>query len=185
MDHAVGDAEEVLDAVAHLPRQRFLLLQGLFECVGARLQFVPLRRDLLALAIKFEEDIRLAAKDIGFDRLVDEVDRASLITTEAALPVGGSRCNEDDWNAPRALIPAHQLRQFEAVQPRHLHVDQSQGDPMSQKQLARLVAGPSLQDGKSVASEQRLQRESRFSSRSSTRRNETGPMPVRPPGDRL
>src|SRR5882672_11140038 len=97
--------------------EKFILSDiGFLECLGLKLQRVPLRRYLLALPVEFEKYIRFTAQNIRLDRLMDEIDGACLVTTEAPLGIGISGGHEDDGDMAGTLITAHQLGQFEAVQ---------------------------------------------------------------------
>ena len=160
--------------IAQFVRQRgqklILAPVGLLQRLGLRLQRVALGGDLLALAIEFEKHVGLAAQNIGFDRLVDEIDRAGLIAAETALRVGVAGGDENDRNMAGALVAAHQLGQFEAVQARHLHVDQRQRDVVLQQKLKRLVAGARLQQHQARRGAASASSDRRFSSRSSTSR---------------
>ena len=55
------------------------------QCLGVGLKCITLRGYLLALPEQFEEDARLAAKNIGFNWLVDKIDRTRFVTAKAAL----------------------------------------------------------------------------------------------------
>ena len=94
-----------------------------------------------------------------FDGLVEEVDRAQLVSLEQPVLIARSGRDEHDGDVPRALGAPHQLRELEAVQLRHLHVDERERDVVDQKQLERLRARARLQELHIVATEQGRQRE--------------------------
>ncbi|MNH98799.1 hypothetical protein D3C73_515490 [compost metagenome] len=130
--------------------------------VGVGLQFIALGENLPALAIEVDEDVRLAAQDVGFDRFLDEVDGPGLIAPEPSLQIGASRRDEDDGDVARVHIAAHELGQLKTVHAWHLHVHQGQGDIVDQQQLQRLVARAGLQADDVLPLQQRLQREQVF-----------------------
>ena len=135
--------------------QEFVLAAvGFLQRLGVCLEFVALRGDLLSLPVKLEKDVRLAAQNVGFDRLLDEIDGAGLVAAKAPLAVGVAGRHEDDRNAPRAFVAAHQLGQLEAVHAGHLHVDQRQRHVVLKQKLERLVAGARLQQHEAVAAQQ-------------------------------
>ena len=110
-------------------RQELILpAVGFPQRLGLRLQLVALFGDLLALPIQLEEHLGLAAQDVRLDRLLNEVDGAGLVAAKPALVVGAAGGHENDRNPSRALGAAHQFGQLEAIQARHLHVDQRQRD---------------------------------------------------------
>ena len=132
------------------------------QCVGVSLEFVTLDGDLLPLTVEVEKYIRFAAQNVGFDRFVDEVDRAGLIATKAALAVGTTRRHEYYRNPPGAFVTAHQLGQLEAVQSGHLHVDERQRDVVSKQKFEGFVARARLQQHQPVAAKQCFQRQEIF-----------------------
>lgn len=48
---------------------------------------------------------------------------------------------KQDWNVLRLIASAHKLRSFEAVHPRHQHVQENHREIVLQDQLERLTAG--------------------------------------------
>jgi hypothetical protein len=85
---------------APAPRGTVLVPVRAFQAPGRRSSSSRCAAIWLALAIQVEEDIGLAAQDVGLDRLLDEVDRACFIAAEAALVVGAARGHEDDRDMP-------------------------------------------------------------------------------------
>ena len=102
-----------------------------------------LRLDLPPLAIELDEDAHLATDRERIERLEEEVDRASLVAAEHARALPAHRRDEDDGDVPRALHPAHELRELEPVHLGHLHVEQRQREVVAEQQLEGLLAGAS------------------------------------------
>jgi signal transduction histidine kinase len=100
---------------------------------------LALAKQLVAMH-KLEKYIRLAAQNVGFDRLEDEVDRAGLIATKAPLAIGVSRRHEYYRNPPTAFVSAHQFGQLEAVQAGHLHIDERQRDVVLKQKFEGFVS---------------------------------------------
>ena len=129
---------------------------------GVGFEFVALAQHLAALIEEVEEDLGLAAQDVGFDRLLNEVHRPGLIAAEASLVVRAARRDEDDGHVARPRRSPHVFGQLEAVHAGHLHVEQRQGDVMREQQFQRLVAGAGLEERQAVAPKQGLEREQIF-----------------------
>jgi hypothetical protein len=144
-------------------RQKLILaaICGL-QHAGQLLKRITLRPDLLALTIEVEEDARLGAKDIGLDRLLEEVHRPRLIAPEAALLVGAARGQEDDRNIARPLACAHEFGKLEAVHAGHLYVEQGERHIMLEEKLERLLPGSGLEDRHTLVAQQRLERQKIF-----------------------
>ncbi len=83
--------ERIAQLVRQGGQELVLAAVGLLQRLGLRLELVALRGDLLALTVELEEHVRLAAQNVGLDRLVDEVDGAGLVAAKAALAVGRCR----------------------------------------------------------------------------------------------
>src|SRR5262249_7525807 len=89
---------------------------GLLQRLRADGKLIALRRDLLALEIKLQEHLSLAAQDIRLDRLLDEVHGARLVPAEASLVVRAAGGEKYNWDAARPFIAAHELGQLEAAE---------------------------------------------------------------------
>ena len=100
-------------------------------------ELIALLGHFLVLAIKLEKYVGLAAEDVRFDGLKQEIDRARLVAPEAPLSVRGSSREEDDRDALGASRSPHQLRQFKAVHVRHMHVDQRKRHVVLEQELQR------------------------------------------------
>ena len=112
--------------------------------------------------MELKEDASLAAQNIQFDGLVQEVHCSSLITPETALAVGASCGQKDDWDASGALGPPHKLGEFKTIHIWHLDVEQRQGDVILEKEFQGVVAGPSLQAEEPLTAKQAFQRQKVF-----------------------
>ncbi len=88
---------------------------------GALVQLV---RELQLLAVKLEERVRLSAQHVRIDGLVQEVDRAGLVTAERAHLIAHPGGDEDDRHRAGSLTAPHELGELEAVHLGHLHVQQ-------------------------------------------------------------
>lgn len=68
-----------------LTEQNIFLLRCLAQRLRLCCQFISLQSELLSLTIELEENLGLAAQDIRFDRLLNEIDCSRLIALKAAL----------------------------------------------------------------------------------------------------
>jgi hypothetical protein len=87
-------------------------------------QQLALALELGVLPVQLDEDADLRAENLGLERLEHVVDRACRVAAEHVLLVLGDRGQEDDRNVLRPLPPLDQLRGLEAVEPRHLDVEE-------------------------------------------------------------
>lgn len=123
------DREKLILVAIRVPKGLRYVFEGIALC-----------GDLLTLAVQVAKYIDLAAQDIRFDWLFDEIDRTCFISPKATLIVRASGRNENDRDMARALAAAHELGEFEAVHGRHLHIEQRERDIMLQQYFQRLVA---------------------------------------------
>jgi len=93
------------------------------QCLGLLLQ---LARELLFLAIEPKEDLCLALEDVRLDGLIEEVHGAAFVSLEEAVLITRGGRHENDRNLTCALTAAHEFGEFEAVHPRHLHVEEGE-----------------------------------------------------------
>ena len=106
-----------------------------------------------ARAVEIDEDRHLRAQDLGVERLDDVVHRAHGIAAEHVVGLLVDGREEDDRHMAGALPPLDELRRLEAVETRHLHVQEDQVELVLQQALERLLARAGLDD----AVTQRLQ----------------------------
>ncbi len=106
---------------------------------AALLQRLELTGQALAAAVQVDEHADLAAHRMGIQRFVHEVHRTALVALEGVVELTASGADEDDGDLLGTLGAAHQLGQLEAVHARHLHIENGQGELMSQQQLQRLL----------------------------------------------
>ena len=111
----------------------------------------------LPVPVELEEDLRLARQQLRRDRLVEEIHRAGLVAAETPALIRCAGRHEDDGDAARTFAAAHQLREFEAVDLGHLHVQDGERDLVLQHQLQGLARGTRLQHLHGVRLEQRRQ----------------------------
>ena len=125
----------------------------------ARAQQHLLLRELLLLEIQIDEDADLRAQDVRLERLRQVVHRADRVALEDVLLVLADRREEDDRDVLRALARLDQPRGLEAVDPRHLNVEQDDGEVVEEELAQRLV--PRVRPDQRLAErlEDRLQRE--------------------------
>ncbi len=79
------------------------------------------------LPVQVEEHARLVDQHVRVDGLVQEVHRTAFVAHELAPLVVRAGGHEDQRNVARALGPADQLGELEAVHLGHLHIQQGQG----------------------------------------------------------
>ena len=96
--------------------------------------------------MQLDEHGDLGAQHVGAERLEDVVDRACRVATEDVLFVLGDRGDEDDRDVFRALALLDQLRRLEAVEQRHLDVEQDDRDVVEQQLAERLFSGMGVEE---------------------------------------
>ena len=126
--------------------------------------------DLAALLPQLDEHRDLRAQDVRVDRLEDVVDRAGRVAAIDVRLVLRERRHEDDRDVPRALALLDQRRELEAVEVRHLDVEQDAREVVEQELLQRGGARTSPRRAGARAARGSPRSASRFSLRSSTRR---------------
>ena len=122
-------------------------------------QELRLALQLLGLLVQLDEDRNLRAQDVRVERLEDVVDSAGLVPAEDMLVVLRDRRHEDDRDVPRALALLDQRRGFEAVQDRHLHVEQDHRDVLVEELAQSVLAGVGVEELLAERLEDRLERE--------------------------
>ena len=122
-------------------------------------QELRLALQLLGLLVQLDEDRNLRAQDVRVERLEDVVDSAGLVPAEDVLVVLRDRRHEDDRDVPRALTLLDQRRRFEAVQDRHLHVEQDHRDVVVKEPAQSVFAGMGIEELLAERLEDRLERE--------------------------
>src|SRR6185437_9142976 len=96
---------------------------------------------LLVLLVQVDQHRDLAAQDLGLERLEDVVDRPDLVAAEDMLAVLRDRGQEHDRDVPRALTLLDQLGRLEAVESRHLDVEQDHREVVAvEQEPQRLLA---------------------------------------------
>jgi hypothetical protein len=104
-------------------------------------KLLGLEPKLLVLLVQVDEDCDLAPQDLGLERLEHVVDRADLVAPKDVLLILGERGQEDDRDVPRALSFLDQRGGLEAVESRHLDVEQDDREVVAAEQEPqRLVA---------------------------------------------
>ena len=126
--HRVGQAPVALLALG-LERGELLPAQGLVAA-----------RELLPLLVQLDEDGHLGAQDRRVERLEDVVDGARLVAAEDVLRLLADRRQEEDRDVPRALAPLDQLGGLEAVEARHLHIEEDHGELVLEQVAEGLVS---------------------------------------------
>jgi len=91
-----------------------------------------------------------------------EIDGAGFIATETPRHARGAGGNEDDRDMPRAIVDAHDLGEFEAVDAGHLDIEESEGIVMDQHELESFLAAARRVEVQPLALEQRNQRKQVF-----------------------
>ena len=110
------------------------------------LQLLRLLPELFRLLVQLDEDGDLGAEHCRAERLEDVVDRACRIAAEDVLLVLGDRGDEDDRDVLRPLALLDQRRRFEAVEHRHLDVQQDDRGIVPQQLAERLLAGVGVEE---------------------------------------
>ncbi len=115
--------------------------------------------ELLLLPVEDEEDLRLVAQDHGLDGLVQKIDHARLVSAKEGAAFVRAGRHQDDGHVHRALRPAHQLGELDAVHLRHLHVDDGEREVVYQQGLQGGAAGAYAHELHSFAAENARERE--------------------------
>ena len=134
------DRQRVAQFMREHAEEPVLLPVGRLKCCGQGGKLVALDNDLLALDEQVEEDVRLGLQDRGFDRLLDEIDRARFVTVKLARRIPAACGQEDDRNMPRTRIGAHDFGQLETIHSGHLHVEQGKRIFVRENKLERFLA---------------------------------------------
>jgi hypothetical protein len=93
-----------------------------------------------AMALELGEHRYLGAQHHRVERLQHVVDRARLVAAQDLRHVGADGRQEDDRRPRAALAPADVLGRLEAVHPRHLDVEQDDGEVLAEQRAQRLLA---------------------------------------------
>ena len=109
--------------------------------------------------VALDEDLDLRAQHDGIQRLEEIVDGSRLIAAKDVVGLLADRRHEDDRHGARALAGADQLGGLEAVQPRHLDVEQDHREVVAQQCAQRLVAGARLDQAAAQRCQHGLQRD--------------------------
>jgi hypothetical protein len=137
----------------HRPdEQRHGVHQPLEAPLALALQHAPLplpQRGLvllkpLLLDMQRDEGVHLPAQHVRVEGLHHVVRRAHLVALHQVRLVAAVRGEEDDGRVARALPLADEARRLEAVQFRHLHVQQDEREVLPQQPAQRLRPGRRL-----------------------------------------
>ena len=123
------------------------------------LQQLGLSPKLCILVVQLDEDGDLRAQDLGTERFEDIVDGARRIAPEDLFFVLGDRRDEDDRNVTRPLTLLDQRGGLEAVELRHLDVEQDDRDVVLQEGAEGVLAGVGVEEVLAERIEDSLQRE--------------------------
>src|SRR2546422_5336577 len=123
------------------------------------LQQLRLSLELFGLLVQLDEDGDLRAQDVRAERLEDVVDSARRVAAKDVVLVLRDCGDEDDRNVLRALALLDQHRRLEAVEQRHLDVEQDDRDVVLQELAERLLAGVGVEEGLVERLEDGLERE--------------------------
>src|SRR5919198_2710368 len=145
--HRVGEAADALLGLR--PELRDLALP----------QPLLVARELLPLLVQLEEDGDLRAEDLRVERLEDVVHGAGLVAAEDVPAVLADRGQEEDRDVPRPLPLLDQLRGLEAVEARHLDVEQDDRELLLEQVPQGLLARHRGDEPVAERLEDRLQRE--------------------------
>ena len=96
--------------------------------------------ELLLLEEQVHEDADLGAEDLRIERLEQVVHRAVRVALEDVGRVPAERGEEDDGDGAGALALLDERRRLEAIQPRHLHVHEDDGEVTLEEELQGLLA---------------------------------------------
>ena len=125
----------------------------------------PLEREQLLLVQapvllpQIDEDGDLGAQQVGVDRLEDVVDRADLVSLEDLLVVLGKRGDEDDRDVLRARALLDHARGLEAVDVRHVDVQEDAGEVVQEDLAQRRDARVDAHEEMTERFEHRLERD--------------------------
>jgi hypothetical protein len=103
-------------------------------------ELVRLALQCLAFAEQLDEDADLRAQDLRLNRFEDVVDRAELVSAKDVRLAATERGEKDDRRVARFVAGADQARRLEAVEIRHLHVEQDDGELLIEQMAQRLLA---------------------------------------------
>src|SRR4029079_262621 len=103
-------------------------------------QQLRLAPQLLGLLMQVDEDGDLRAQQLGVERLEDVVDRAARVAAEDVLRVLADGGEKDDGDVLRPLALLDERCGLEAVQLRHLHVQEDEREVVLEKSRERLLA---------------------------------------------
>ena len=112
----------------------------------ATLQLLVELLELAGLAIELGEDPHLRTQHLGDDRDRNIIDRAHLIGAQAVDIGQVDGGDEDDRRLLEPRVLADHRRQLEAVELRHAHVNQDDGDILLEQLLERLPGRSGLDE---------------------------------------
>src|SRR5438309_417766 len=99
------------------------------------------RRRICSPRTNRSQKTRTFAQDLGIYRLEQVIDRAVFVSFEDVCGFTAERRDEDDGDVPGLLPLLDQLRRLEAIEPRHLDVEQDHRERLSQELQERLLTG--------------------------------------------
>ena len=139
----VGEGVELPVAAPELVIEPLELLGALLKLAGA-FRHTPLELlihllELTRLAVQLDEHGDLGAQNRRLDRDRHVVHRPTLVALELVQLGQVDGRDEDDRRLPEARMLADDLRELEAVQLRHAHVHQDDGDLGLEQPLQRLA----------------------------------------------
>ena len=135
----VGEEDDLRHRLRERPVARLALEHGLRDLALPQLRLLAPQQ--LALLPELDEHAHLRAQHVRVERLEDVVDGARRVAAEDLLAVAADRGEEEDRDVARALPLLDQARGLEAVDPRHLHVEQDHGEVPAEQLPERLLAG--------------------------------------------
>ena len=149
------------DDLRHRVREAAVAFLTLSAQVGEVLlaQQLALAPQLLVLLVQLDEDRDLRAQDLGIERLEEIVDGAGRVAPEDVARVLADRGEEDDRDRARALPLLDQLRRLEAVEVRHLDVEEDHGEVVAQQLPERVLTRMRPHEVLAERLEDRLERE--------------------------
>ena len=109
-----------LQELAHVAQLELLAL----DVVNALFLF----GDPSPLHVQIDEDLNLRSKNFWLKRLRDVVDRANRVSFENVVLVLADGREKDDRHVLRAIARLDHARGLEAVNARHLHIEQDDGE---------------------------------------------------------
>ena len=122
-------------------------------------QLLCLSCDGLRLPEQLHEDIDFVAEDLRLVRLEDVVDRAELVAAEDVSLAAAERRQKDDGCAARFVALANQRRRFEAIEVRHLHIEQDDCELALEQRTQRGAAGIGTHEVQIHIGQDRFERE--------------------------